>query len=167
MQRLLCLGLVFVLLKSKDTFNEFKHPQLHVLQEQPNTDCREVAVSHFFVFQHPLEEPLQMGLSRLQSLTTPGKVGYVRSPLSRNTHKVTHYCSVMGGGGFSTEEVRWQFRGTAEVPLSKVQNPQLPVRGSLLTDTSLSLSLNDGTCMCSVCNSIMCKLASFFFLHWM
>lgn len=101
MQRLLCLGLVIVLLKSKDTFNEFKHPQLHVLQKQPNTDCREVAVSHFFVFQHPLEEPLQMGLSRLQSLTTPGKVGYVRSPLSRNTQSYTLLlCHVLQSGAF-------------------------------------------------------------------
>lgn len=56
-----------------------------MFQKQPNTDGGEVAVSHFFVFQHPLEEPLQMGLCSLQPLTAPSQVGYVRGPLSENT----------------------------------------------------------------------------------
>lgn len=55
-----------------DTFNEVKHLGLHVFQKESNTDGGEVAVSHLLVSQHPLEEPLQMGLRGLKSLTTPG-----------------------------------------------------------------------------------------------
>lgn len=55
-----------------DTFNEVEHLRLHVFKKESNTDSGEVAVSHLLVSQHPLEEPLQMGLRGLQALTTPG-----------------------------------------------------------------------------------------------
>lgn len=54
------------------TFDEVKHPGLHVLKKEPDTDGGEVAVSYLLVSQHPLEEPLQVGLRGLQALTTPG-----------------------------------------------------------------------------------------------
>lgn len=53
-----------------------------MLKEEPNADSGEVAVSHLFVSQNPLEEPLQMGLRGLQALTTPGEISYVWCPLS-------------------------------------------------------------------------------------
>lgn len=58
--------------KCRDTFNEVEHLGLHVFEQEPNADRGEVAVSHLLVSQHPLEEPLQMGLRGLQALTTPG-----------------------------------------------------------------------------------------------
>lgn len=43
-----------------------------MFKEEPHTYSSEVAVSHLLVSEHPLEEPLQMGLRGLQALTTPG-----------------------------------------------------------------------------------------------
>lgn len=58
--------------KNVDTFNEVKHLWLHVFKEEPDTDSGEVAISHLLVSEHPLEEPLQVGLRSLEALTTSG-----------------------------------------------------------------------------------------------
>lgn len=58
--------------KCVNTFYEVKRLSLHVFKKEPDTHGGEVAVSHLLVSQHPLEEPLQVGLRGLQALTTPG-----------------------------------------------------------------------------------------------
>lgn len=67
-----------------------------MFEKQPHTDGGEVAVGHLLVSQHPLEEPLQVGLRGLQALTTPGQISYVWSPLSKtNTHRNCIIASVL------------------------------------------------------------------------
>ncbi len=52
-----------------------------MFQEQSDTDGGKVAVGHFFISQHSLQESLQMSLRRLQALPAPRQIGDVRSPL--------------------------------------------------------------------------------------
>lgn len=62
-----------------------------MFEEEANADGGEVAVCHLLVSQHPLQEPLQVGLRCLQTLAAPGQVGYVRSPLPEENTKITAY----------------------------------------------------------------------------
>lgn len=73
---------MFTGVKNRLTFDEVQHLGLHVLQENPDADGGEVAVSHLLVSKHPLQEPLQVGLRGLQALPTPGEIRYVRRSLS-------------------------------------------------------------------------------------
>lgn len=77
----------FTTVKNRVTFDEVQHLGLHVLQQNAHAHSGEVAVSHLLVPQHPLQEPLQVGLRRLQALPAPGEVGNVRRSLpARREH---------------------------------------------------------------------------------
>lgn len=73
-------------LTSPVTLDELPDLLFFALKQQPHTDGGKVSIGHLLVPQHPLQQPFQVSLRGLQSLSTAGEISNVGGPFPERKH---------------------------------------------------------------------------------
>lgn len=92
------------------TLDELPDLLFLALQQQPHADGGEAAAGHLLVPQHPLQQPLQVGLRGLQPLATAREVSDVGGPFPEREHALQDTGHTQGALSSETKSPHFSFK---------------------------------------------------------